>query len=77
MRTLVRLTTTLMALIGVAFIVFGVYLFMSGNITMQKRTEDHNRSVYVDGVLQESRDWTDLLGFEFKINLYDSQYIGR
>lgn len=77
MKTLVKGFTGLMAVVGVLFIVLGVYLIQSGNITLSERTEAHNVTVIRDGVVQSSRDWNSLLGYELKIDLYDGMYIGQ
>ena len=77
MMRLVKVTRNLMAVCGLVLIGLGVYLLMNGNISITQRTEDHNITVIRDGEVQSSRDWSQLLGYEFKINLLDGVYIGQ
>ena len=77
MKTLVNFVRNLLAMIGLASILFGVYLVTSGNITTKEVTQDHNMTVIYDGEVQSSKDWTEKLGYELGIDLYDQTYIGK
>ena len=77
MKTLVNFVRNLLAMIGLASILFGVYLVSSGNITTREVTQDHNMTVIYDGEVKSSKDWTEKLGYEFGIDLYDQTYIGK
>ena len=77
MKTIVNFVRNTLALIGLASILLGVYLVTSGNITTKEVTQDHNMTVIYDGEVQSSRDWTEKLGYELGIDLYDQTYIGK
>ena len=77
MKTIVNFVRNTLALIGLASILLGVYLVTSGNITTKEVTQDHNMTVIYDGEIQSSRDWTEKLGYELGIDLYDQTYIGK
>ena len=66
-----------LALIGLGSILLGAYLVTSGKITTKEVTQDHNMTVIYDGEVQSSRDWTEKLGYELGIDLYDKTYIGK
>lgn len=77
MKALVNFVRNLLAVVGLASILFGVYLVSSGNITTREVTQDHNMTVIYDGEVQSSKDWTEKLGYELGIDLYDQTYIGK
>lgn len=77
MKALVNFVRNLLAVVGLASILFGVYLVSSGNITTREVTQDHNMTVIYDGEVKSSKDWTEKLGYEFGIDLYDQTYIGK
>lgn len=77
MMNIIKFTRNLMAVAGLVLIILGVYLIMSGNIEITKRTEDHNVTVTRDGKVTNYYDWTELLGYDFSINIKDSTYIGK
>lgn len=73
MKTLGTIVLSVAATIGfIAGILFG-----GENLTFERRDVNHNKTVIVDGVVTESKDWNELLGYEVKINVYDGAYIGR
>ena len=77
MKALVNFVRNLLAVVGLASILFGVYLVSSGNITTREVTQDHNMTVIYDGEVKSSKDWTERLGFEVGVDLYDKAYIGK
>jgi len=77
MMTIIKLTRNVMAICGLVLIGLGIYFIMNGNISIDKKVEAHNEVVIRDGQEVRSRDWTELKGYEFKINLLDSTYVGR
>lgn len=77
MKTIVNFVRNTLALIGLASILLGVYLVTSGNITTKEVTQDHNMTVIYDGEVASSKDWTEKLGYELGIDLYDKTYIGK
>lgn len=77
MKTLVNFVRNLLAVIGLGSILLGVYLVTSGNITTREVTQDHNMTVIYDGEVTSSRDWTERLGYEVGVDLYDKAYIGK
>ena len=77
MKTLVNFVRNLLAVVGLGSILLGAYLVASGNITTKEVTQDHNMTVIYDGEVQSSRDWTEKLGYELGIDLYDQTYIGK
>ena len=77
MKTIVNFVRNTLALIGLGSILLGVYLVTSGNITTKEVTQDHNMTVIYDGEVQSSKDWTEKLGYELGIDLYDKTYIGK
>ena len=77
MKKLINMVKNVLSIIGLATIIFGVYLVTSGNITTKERTQEHNITIIKDGEVTTSRDWTEKLGYELGINLYDKTYIGK
>lgn len=77
MMTIIKLTRNVMAICGLVLIGLGIYFIMNGNISINKKVEAHNEVVIRDGQQVQSRSWNELLGYEFKIDLLDSTYIGR
>lgn len=77
MKTVVNFVRNTLALVGLASILLGVYLVTSGNITATERTQDHNMTVIYDGEVQSSKDWTEKLGYEIGVDLYDKTYVGK
>lgn len=53
------------------------YLFNGGNVTIEKRDVNHSKIVLIDGVVTESKDWQELLGYTVKVNIFDETYIGK
>jgi hypothetical protein len=53
------------------------YALLGENIGIERVAEDHNRTVIVDGKVQSSQDWTEVLGYRISINLLDETYIGK
>ena len=64
--------TLLVAAVGV-----GAFLFNEGIVTISRRDVNHTKTVMVDGVVTETKDWNELLGYEVKIDVVDGAYIGK
>jgi hypothetical protein len=64
--------TVLVAAVGV-----GAFLFNEGIVTISRRDVNHTKTVMVDGVVTETKDWNELLGYEVKIDVVDGAYIGK
>jgi len=77
MKTLVNFVRNTLAVVGLGSILLGVYLVASGNITTKEVTQDHNMTVIYDGKVTSSKDWTERLGYEVGVDLYDKTYIGK
>ena len=77
MKKLINMVKNVLSIIGLATIIFGVYLVTSGNITTKERTQEHNITIIKDGEVTSSKDWTEKMGYEIGINLYDETYIGK
>lgn len=77
MKTFRTIMVTFMVTVFVAMIGIGSFLFNEGIVTIQRRDVSHNKTVMVDGVVTESTDWNEILGYEVKINVVDSAYIGK
>lgn len=77
MKTFKTIMVTFMVtavLIGVGV---GAFLFNNGIVTIEKRDVTHTKTVVVDGVVTETKNWNELLGYEVKIDVVDGAYIGR
>ena len=70
-KVLLGMVLTLVAVAGIGYAVLG------NNIKIEKRTEDHNKTVIVDGKVASSSNWTEVLGYEVSIDVQDGAYIGR
>jgi hypothetical protein len=70
---MVTMTVTLVVLVTV----IGGALLKLGIVTIEKRDVSHNKTVMIDGVVTETKDWNELLGYDVKIDVVDGVYIGR
>lgn len=70
------LVTILVTFLVTVLTVLGL-LVGNGNITVTEKGEDHIKQIYVDGVLTEEKNWTDILGYELEIHFNDSAYVGK
>jgi len=69
--------TTIMVTLIVLVTVIGGTLLKLGIVTIEKRDVSHNKTVMIDGVVTETKDWNELLGYDVKIDVVDGVYIGR
>ena len=77
MRTFKTIMTTIMVTLIVLVTVIGGTLLKLGIVTIEKRDVSHNKTVMIDGVVTETKDWNELLGYDVKIDVVDGVYIGR
>lgn len=77
MKTFKTIMVTFVVTVFVAMVGVGAFLLNEGIVTIQKRDVNHTKTVMVDGVVTEERSWNEVLGYEVKINVLDSAYIGR
>lgn len=77
MRTFKTIMITMIVTLVVLVAVIGGALLKLGIVTIEKRDVSHNKTVMIDGVVTETRDWNELLGYDVKINVVDGVYIGR
>lgn len=77
MRTFktILITFVVTMVIGAA-IVFG-FLLKEGIVTIEQRDVNHTKTVMIDGVVTEERNWSELMGYEVRIDVVDGAYIGR
>lgn len=77
MKHFITILATVMVTIMV--VIGGVVALMlnEGIITIQRRDVNHTKTVMVDGVVTEERNWNELLGYEVKIDVVDGAYIGK
>ncbi len=77
MRTLKTIMVTMTVTLVVLVAVIGGALLKLGIVTIEKRDVSHNKTVMIDGVVTETKDWNELLGYDVKIDVVDGVYIGR
>lgn len=77
MRTFKTIMTTITVTLVVLVAIIGGALLKLGIVTIEKRDVSHNKTVMIDGVVTETKDWNELLGYDVKIDVVDGVYIGR
>ena len=77
MKTVKTIMVTMMITVLVGAVGIGAFLFNDGIVTIEKRDVSHTKTVMVDGVVTETKNWNELLGYEVKIDVVDNAYIGR
>ena len=77
MRTFKTIMITFIVTIGIVAGVIGTFLFNEGIVTIQKRDVNHTKTVMIDGVVTEQTNWSELMGYEVKIDVVDGAYIGK
>lgn len=77
MKTFRTIMVTFVVTMMVVAVGVGAFLLNEGIVTISKRDVNHTKTVMVDGVVTEERSWNEVLGYEVKINVLDSAYIGR
>lgn len=77
MRTFKTIMVTMAVTLVVLVTVIGGALLKLGIVTIEKRDVSHNKTVMIDGVVTETKDWNELLGYDVKIDVVDGVYIGR
>ncbi len=72
---------TIMAtfMVTMVAVVIGVSVFLLNNgiVTIEKRDVNHTKTVMIDGVVTEETNWSELMGYEVKIDVVDGAYIGK
>lgn len=77
MKTLKIMMVTFVVTVMVAVVGVAIFLFNEGIVTIQKRDVNHTKTVMIDGVVTQQTSWNELLGYEVRIDVVDSAYIGR
>lgn len=77
MRTFKTIMITFIVTVVIGAGVIGTFLFNEGIVTIQKRDVNHTKTVMVDGVITETHNWNEVLGYEVKIDVVDGAYIGK
>lgn len=77
MKTVKTIMVTFVVTVLVAAVGVGAFLFEEGIVTISRRDVNHTKTVMVDGVVTETKDWNELLGYEVKIDVVDGAYIGK
>lgn len=77
MKTFKTIMVTFVVTVLVAAVGIGTFLFGEGIVTISRRDVNHTKTVMVDGVVTETKDWNELLGYEVKIDVVDGAYIGK
>ena len=77
MKTFRTIMVTFVVTVLVAAVGVGAFLFNEGIVTISRRDVNHTKTVMVDGVVTETKDWNELLGYEVKIDVVDGAYIGK
>ena len=77
MKTFRTIMVTFVVTVLVAAVGVGAFLFNEGIVTISRRDVNHTKTVMVDGVVTETKDWNELLGYEVKIDVVDGEYIGK
>ena len=62
---------TILAILGL-----GVYLIRD-YITIESVSQQHHRIVIEDGETLEDKEWTELMGYNVKLNIEKVQWIGQ
>lgn len=77
MKTFRTIVVTMVITMMVTMIGVGAFLFNEGIVTIEQRDVNHTKTVMIDGVVTEERNWSELMGYEVKIDVVDGAYIGR
>lgn len=67
------------AMVTIMVVIGGIValMFNEGILTIERRDVNHTKTVMVDGVVTEERNWNEVLGYEVKIDVVDGAYIGK
>lgn len=77
MTTIKTILITFVVTVLVATVGVGAFLFNEGIVTISKRDVNHTKTVMIDGVVTEETNWSELMGYEVKIDVVDGAYIGK
>lgn len=70
------MATFMVTMVAVAIGV-SVFLLNNGIVTIEKRDVNHTKTVMIDGVVTEETNWSELMGYEVRIDVVDGAYIGK
>lgn len=77
MKTFRTIMITFMVTVMVGVVGVGAFLFNEGIVTINQRDVNHTKTVMIDGVVTETHNWNEVLGYEVKIDVVDGAYIGK
>lgn len=77
MKTFRTIMITFMVTVIVGAVGVAAFLFNEGIVTIDKRGVEHTKTVMIDGVVTQQTNWSELVGYEVKIDVVDGAYIGR
>ena len=77
MKTFRTVVVTMVITMMVVAVGVGAFLFNEGIVTVSKRDVNHTKTVMIDGVVTEETNWSELMGYEVKIDVVDGAYIGK
>lgn len=77
MKTLRTIFVTMVVTMVVATVGIAIFLFNEGIVTIEKRDVNHTKTVMIDGVVTQETNWSELMGYEVKIDVVDGAYIGK
>ena len=77
MKTFRTIVVTIMVTMVIGVVGVGAFLFNEGIVTIDKRGVEHTKTVMIDGVVTQQTNWSELVGYEVKIDVVDGAYIGR
>ena len=77
MKTFRTIMVTFVVTMLVVAVGVGTFLLNEGIVTISKRDVNHTKTVMIDGVVTEETNWSELMGYEVKIDVVDGAYIGK
>lgn len=77
MKTFRTIMVTFVVTVLVAAVGVGAFLFNEGIVTISRRDVNHTKTVMIDGVVTQETNWSELMGYEVKIDVVDGAYIGK
>jgi len=77
MKTFRTIIITFLVTVIVGTVGVGLFLFNEGIVSIDKRDVNHTKTVMIDGVVTQETNWSELMGYEVKIDVVDGAYIGR
>lgn len=76
MKTFRAIIVTFMVTVVLGMGGLGAFLINEGIVTIERRDVNHTEVVMRDGEVVKERNWSEVLGYELKVDILDNAYIG-